>query len=115
MFAYYFQTESCSNITCDFGQLGGMLIAYIYCIDPFKCTWYMVCVHMHLLGRGHLPGNFTLMTTSCTSLSYRSCAPVKSIKDIGSLLHPVWNFPAGEVGGRQWSLNEVEDYAFFEL
>jgi hypothetical protein len=43
-------------------------------------------------------------------LSYRSCAPVKSIKDIGSLLHPVWNFPAGEVGGKQWSLNDVEDY-----
>ena len=43
-------------------------------------------------------------------LSCRSCAPVKSIKDIGSLLHPVWNFPAGEVGGKQWTLNEVEDY-----
>ena len=42
--------------------------------------------------------------------SYRSCQPIKSIKDVGSLLHPVWNFPAGEVGGKQWSLNDVEDY-----
>ena len=40
----------------------------------------------------------------------RSCHPIKSIKDVGSLLHPVWNFPAGEVGGKQWSLNNVEDY-----
>ena len=39
-----------------------------------------------------------------------ACHPIKGIKDIGSLLHPVWNMPAGEVGGKQWTLNEVEGY-----
>ena len=43
-------------------------------------------------------------------ISCRSCEPIKSIKDVGSLLHPVWNFPAGVVGGKEWSLNDVEDY-----
>jgi hypothetical protein len=34
--------------------------------------------------------------------------PVDSIKDIGSLLSPVWDKPAGELGGKTVSLGEVE-------
>ena len=40
----------------------------------------------------------------------RSCRPIKSIKEIGSLLHPVWDMPAGEVAGKEWSLDDVENY-----
>jgi hypothetical protein len=34
--------------------------------------------------------------------------PVDSIKDVGSLLSPVWDKPAGELGGKTVSLGEVE-------
>lgn len=34
--------------------------------------------------------------------------PVDSIKDIGNLLNPVWDKPAGEIGGKSVSLGEVE-------
>jgi Protein of unknown function, DUF547 len=34
--------------------------------------------------------------------------PVASIRDIGSLLRPVWKRPAGVVGGREVTLDEVE-------
>jgi hypothetical protein len=34
--------------------------------------------------------------------------PVESIRDIGSLLWPVWKRPAGTVGGRTVSLDEIE-------
>ncbi|MGR9053752.1 MAG: DUF547 domain-containing protein, partial [Gammaproteobacteria bacterium] len=34
--------------------------------------------------------------------------PVDSIKDIGNLFSPVWNQPAGELGGRSVTLGEVE-------
>jgi Protein of unknown function, DUF547 len=34
--------------------------------------------------------------------------PVASIKDIGSLLRPVWKRPAGNVGGRTVTLDEIE-------
>lgn len=34
--------------------------------------------------------------------------PVDSIKDVGSLLSPVWDKPAGELGGKTMSLGEVE-------
>ena len=47
----------------------------------------------------------------CTkSFLLRKCTPIKSIKDIGSLLHPVWKMPAGVVGGKEWSLDDVENY-----
>jgi Protein of unknown function, DUF547 len=34
--------------------------------------------------------------------------PVASIRDIGSLLRPVWKRPAGRVGGRSVTLDEIE-------
>lgn len=34
--------------------------------------------------------------------------PLDSIKDVGSLLSPVWDKPAGELGGKSVSLGEVE-------
>jgi hypothetical protein len=34
--------------------------------------------------------------------------PVASIRDVGSLLRPVWGRPAGTVGGRTVSLGEIE-------
>jgi hypothetical protein len=34
--------------------------------------------------------------------------PVKSIRDIGSFLSPVWGRDAGEIGDRQYSLEEIE-------
>lgn len=34
--------------------------------------------------------------------------PVESIKDVGSLFSPVWDKPAGELGGKAVSLGEVE-------
>lgn len=34
--------------------------------------------------------------------------PVESIKDLGNLLMPVWNRPAGEVGGKTVSLGDIE-------
>lgn len=46
----------------------------------------------------------------CTSSLFHSCSPIKSIKDIGSLFHPVWTKPAGVVGGKEWSLDDVENF-----
>jgi len=34
--------------------------------------------------------------------------PVESIRDIGNLFKPVWKRPAGVVGGRQRTLNDIE-------
>ena len=34
--------------------------------------------------------------------------PVKSIKDVGSLFKSVWKLPAGEVAGKERTLNDVE-------
>lgn len=34
--------------------------------------------------------------------------PVKSIRDIGSWFRPVWKKPAGRIGGRSYSLDEIE-------
>lgn len=34
--------------------------------------------------------------------------PVESIRDLGSWLRPVWKKPAGRVGGREVSLDEIE-------
>ena len=34
--------------------------------------------------------------------------PVKSIKDVGNLVFPVWKKPAGRLGGRQFTLDQVE-------
>jgi hypothetical protein len=34
--------------------------------------------------------------------------PVKSIRDLGSLLRPVWGRDAGSIGGRAYSLEEIE-------
>lgn len=34
--------------------------------------------------------------------------PVTSIKDVGSLIFPVWEKPAGKVGGKMYSLNDIE-------
>ena len=44
--------------------------------------------------------------------------PVVSIRDIGSLFSPVWKREAGRIGGRSYSLHEIEhesDYIFSEL
>ena len=35
-------------------------------------------------------------------------APEQSIKDIGSLFFPVWKKPAGKIGGKTYSLDEIE-------
>lgn len=35
--------------------------------------------------------------------------PVKSIKDVGNLLNPVWKRPAGVVGGKTFCLDEIEN------
>ena len=34
--------------------------------------------------------------------------PLKSIRDVGSLLRPVWKREAGTIGGRAYSLDEIE-------
>ena len=34
--------------------------------------------------------------------------PVESIKDVGSLLSPVWNKPAGKIGGKTVTLGQIE-------
>jgi len=34
--------------------------------------------------------------------------PVASIRDLGSLLRPVWNREAGRIGGRAYALDEIE-------
>ncbi len=34
--------------------------------------------------------------------------PVKSIRDVGGFLRPVWKMPAGRVGGRMVSLDDIE-------
>lgn len=46
----------------------------------------------------------------CKTSLFSSCKPISSIKDIGSLLNPVWKMPAGVVAGKQWSLDDVENY-----
>jgi hypothetical protein len=34
--------------------------------------------------------------------------PIKSIKDVGSFFKPVWKRPAGKVGGKERTLNDIE-------
>ncbi|MBF0291711.1 MAG: DUF547 domain-containing protein [Nitrospinae bacterium] len=34
--------------------------------------------------------------------------PVKGIKDIGSVIYPVWKHPAGKVGSKSYSLDDIE-------
>ena len=34
--------------------------------------------------------------------------PVESIKDVGGLLSPVWNKPAGKIGGKTVTLGQIE-------
>ncbi|MDO8261685.1 MAG: DUF547 domain-containing protein [Gallionella sp.] len=34
--------------------------------------------------------------------------PVTGIKDVGSIFSPVWSAPAGKVGGKTYSLNDIE-------
>lgn len=34
--------------------------------------------------------------------------PIESIKDVGSLFRPVWKLPAGKVGGKEHTLNDIE-------
>lgn len=34
--------------------------------------------------------------------------PVTSIKEVGSIFSPVWSAPAGKVGGKMYSLNDIE-------
>ncbi|XP_064397588.1 uncharacterized protein LOC135344343 [Halichondria panicea] len=46
----------------------------------------------------------------CVHPTTGSCHPIKSIRDIGSLLHPVWGLPAGTVGGKMWTLDQVEGF-----
>ncbi|XP_065836519.1 uncharacterized protein [Oscarella lobularis] len=42
----------------------------------------------------------------CTGLG----SPIKSILDIGSLNHSVWKMNAGIINGKEFSLDDVEDY-----
>ena len=35
--------------------------------------------------------------------------PVASIRDLGSLVHPVWKKPAGRIGGHEVTLDQIED------
>lgn len=39
-----------------------------------------------------------------------SCQPIESIRDIGTILNPVWTMKAGYAAGKSWSLDEVENY-----
>ena len=39
-----------------------------------------------------------------------SCQPIESIRDIGTILNPVWTMEAGYAAGKSWSLDEVENY-----
>ena len=76
-----FQTESCSNKTCDIGW-GTNYIHLLYW--PFeKCMlWYLhMCTYM--LGKGHLPWNYFYLWWPHAFHSHvcRSCASIKSIKD----------------------------------
>ena len=41
---------------------------------------------------------------------FHSCSPIKSIKDIGSLVTPVWKLTAGVVGSQSKSLDDIEDF-----
>ena len=41
---------------------------------------------------------------------FSKCEPIESIWDIGSLLHPVWKMTAGTIGGKDYSLDDIEDY-----
>lgn len=35
--------------------------------------------------------------------------PVKGIRDIGNIISPVWKVPAGKVGGKSYSLDDIEN------
>jgi len=49
---------------------------------------------------------------SCGDDIFGTCGPIKSIEDIGTILpySPVWGKQAGIVGGKPWSLDDVENY-----
>lgn len=49
---------------------------------------------------------------ACEKDLFGTCGPIKSIRDIGSLVpyKPVWKKKAGIVGNKWWTLDEVESY-----
>jgi len=49
---------------------------------------------------------------ACKEDVFGKCGPISGIRDIGTIIpfQEVWNKPAGTVGGKVWSLQEVEDY-----
>jgi len=53
-----------------------------------------------------------IITHACGDDIFGKCGPIKGIQDIGTLvpLNPVWGQPAGTVGGKVWSLDDVENY-----
>lgn len=52
----------------------------------------------------------TVIRHACTRSSNGSCAPVKSIRDVGNGSVSVWNMPAGVVAGTEYSLQQIEDF-----
>ena len=72
---------------------------------PLPSTWsYLILVRHH--GSGWLAAQWL----RAVSILYSKCEAIKSIRDIGSLLHPVWKMAAGTIGGRSYSLDDIEDY-----
>lgn len=50
-----------------------------------------------------------ILEHSCVRSS-ADCKPIESIRDIGTILNPVWLMKAGYAAGKSWSLDEVENY-----
>ena len=44
----------------------------------------------------------------CGKDVFGDCGPLKSIRDIGSLLDPVWTKPAGTIAGVEYTLDDIE-------
>jgi hypothetical protein len=52
-----------------------------------------------------------IISHSCKKDLFGYCGPIQSIRDIGTIIpfKQVWDFPAGQVGGKMMSLQDVEN------
>lgn len=53
----------------------------------------------------------TMIKDACKTDLFGKCGTIASIRDAGTILpwHPVWDKKAGIVGGKEWTLQQVED------
>ena len=54
-----------------------------------------------------------IIENACKQDIFGKCGTIQSIRNIGSLIHSVWDTPAGTIGTKSYSLDDIEDILRF--